>query len=1052
MHFVFNLWSDTFQAEAGGESAAGNRIFELALAIAKELEGSKGAVSLLVHAENTELRLQMRSRLEAFRSIKIAVRGMSRLAGGDDWCAQTNSILYMQRLAQMEADAVVFAEPAADPGHPERHEFDLAREAHVTFLLSTKLGTVECSVPEVALYRRAREAHPPESFVDVSNAIDAGDKAGILQEDSGHILSGSLPALAKAMIDEVQRARAAVRTRPIGPVLAGRPRLAYVSPLPPARSGIAAYSADLIAALMQDYEIDVIVEQPEVDGSSLPPGCSVRTASWFEDHSEDFDRVLYHLGNSHFHSFMIPLCERIPGAVVLHDFYLGDLLWAQSFSANNPQWRRSYYESHGYGALVDAGRSEKIHELLAHYPVNFKFLRDARGVIVHSHRAAGLASEWLPPSISRKFRHVPLLRNPVPYEGRDERRAAARQMLNLAPECFMVCCFGLTGRAKANLEIIEAWQKMDDAVGGVTRLVFVGANQGGDYGDEIDAAITCVGDSASRILITGWVTDSTYRQYLNAADVAIQLRTVDRGETSAAVLDCMSHGVPTIINRTGAMAELDADAVHALPAVCSVQDIADALTSLYRDPDMRNAISHHAAKAIAQYHSPRACAEAYRRILESDFYSGLAGTWKEAAAHVAELPETAHQNWETLAALSNTVALDLPPLLSARQLLVDVSAIHRSDLRTGIQRVVRALLIELIKSPPPGFRIEPVYFCDREATLELRYARRYALNLLGVQDDSLHDEIVDIRPDDHFLGLDFSWPYIIKAAEQGFFEKMRAGGTVSHFVIYDLLPVLRPEVFPQQAAAVHDRWLKALLQTSDSVACISKAVASELKAWIDEHMPGNAVRIEAFHLGADVAASAPTRGLPEDAQETLEALQKRPTFLVVGTVEPRKGVAQALEAFDVLWRRGVDVNLVLVGKPGWQVEILIEALNTHPERGHRLFWLAGISDEYLEIIYARATCLLAASEAEGFGLPLIEAAQKGLPIIARDIPVFREIAGKHAFFFSGGSALKLADAISDWLSLDRSGEAPQSDGMAWLSWQQSAQTLMEKILGNTSCK
>ena len=61
------------------------------------------------------------------------------------------------------------------------------------------------------------------------------------------------------------------------------------------------------------------------------------------------------------------------------------------------------------------------------------------------------------------------------------------------------------------------------------------------------------------------------------------------------------------------------------------------------------------------------------------------------------------------------------------------------------------------------------------------------------------------------------------------------------------------------------------------------------------------------------------------------------------------------------------------------------------EIGNRLFWLEGISDEYLEKIYDAATCLIAASEGEGFGLPLIKVAQHKLPIIARDIPVFREV-------------------------------------------------------------
>jgi glycosyltransferase involved in cell wall biosynthesis len=78
------------------------------------------------------------------------------------------------------------------------------------------------------------------------------------------------------------------------------------------------------------------------------------------------------------------------------------------------------------------------------------------------------------------------------------------------------------------------------------------------------------------------------------------------------------------------------------------------------------------------------------------------------------------------------------------------------------------------------------------------------------------------------------------------------------------------------------------------------------------------------------------------------------------------------------------------------------------------------------VIYAASDCLLAASEVEGFGLPLIEAAQRGVPILARDIPVFREVAGAHASYFSGNRADELALAVQGWLSLARQGAAPSS--------------------------
>jgi glycosyltransferase involved in cell wall biosynthesis len=107
----------------------------------------------------------------------------------------------------------------------------------------------------------------------------------------------------------------------------------------------------------------------------------------------------------------------------------------------------------------------------------------------------------------------------------------------------------------------------------------------------------------------------------------------------------------------------------------------------------------------------------------------------------------------------------------------------------------------------------------------------------------------------------------------------------------------------------------------------------------------------------------------------------------------------------------VAANLIIVGKPGWLPEALTTRLSTHPQLDRQLFWVQSASDEYLEKIYAAARCLIAASEAEGFGLPLIEAARHGLPIIARDIPVFREVAQEHALYFAGDDGAALSAAL-----------------------------------------
>lgn len=379
------------------------------------------------------------------------------------------------------------------------------------------------------------------------------------------------------------------------------------------------------------------------------------------------------------------------------------------------------------------------------------------------------------------------------------------------------------------------------------------------------------------------------------------------------------------------------------------------------------------------------------------------------------------------------------------QLLVDVSVLSGFDAKSGIQRVTRSILLCLLNSPPPGWEVRPVRL-DRQE-MAYRYANTY-LRSLNAREEATEDEDewVDAQQGDIFLGLDLIAD--TAPAAEGWFMAQRNRGVVIYFVVYDLLPVLRPEWFHEGIALCFPSWVQTIAKVSDGLISISRAVADDVKAWLDAANPERLrdLKLGYFHLGADIENSQPSTGLPEDADKVLDALRARPTFIMVGTVEPRKGHAQAFAAFEQLWAENVDANLVIVGKAGWGVEDLPELLAQHAEQNDRFFWLQGISDEYLERVYGASSCLLAASLGEGFGLPLIEAAQKGLPIIARDIPVFREVAGEHAFYFDGNEASALASSIVAWIELDKAGRAPSSGHMPWLTWQQSADQLSAVVM------
>lgn len=403
--------------------------------------------------------------------------------------------------------------------------------------------------------------------------------------------------------------------------------------------------------------------------------------------------------------------------------------------------------------------------------------------------------------------------------------------------------------------------------------------------------------------------------------------------------------------------------------------------------------------------------------------------------------KAASANEHDWAAAAAALASNMTIADGSSRWLVDISNLAVHDAGTGIQRVVRHILDELLASPPPGVRIEPVRLADDGI---FRYARSYCQRRYFEGEVLPPDEPVEFSPSDLFLGLDLAAHLIPQHID--LFRHLRNRGVRQYYVVYDLLPLLRPDCFDPPGLPLFRGWYESIAEVADGVICISRAVADEFESWLHQARPERLrpLSVGWFHLGADLSVpGAPT--LRDDSSSPLAGLDGRATFLMVGTVEPRKGHAQTLAAFEQLWQEGVETNLLIIGKPGWLVSDLLERLANHSERGKRLFWFEKAGDELLLSAYQSASALIMASEGEGFGLPLIEAAHHGLPLIARDLPVFREIAGSHAHYFSGYAAEDMVTALRSWLALNARAEAPQSSSMTWLTWKQAAARLTDVI-------
>jgi glycosyltransferase involved in cell wall biosynthesis len=548
----------------------------------------------------------------------------------------------------------------------------------------------------------------------------------------------SWDATARRAIAAIEQASLA-RPRPAGPAAPHRrPRLAYVAPLPPERSGIADYSAELLPELGRHYDIDVVSPQASVSDPWVKANCRLRGVDWFREHAGRYDRVLYHVGNSAFHSHMFGLMEEIPGVVVLHDFFLSGIASRLESTGEVPGfWTAALYESHGYPALARrfAGEAGDVGAVVSAYPCNLPVLRAALNVIVHSENSRRLARDWYGARAADGWHLVPHLR----VAAHDVRRRQARRALGLNEDDFVVCSFGLLGPNKCNERLLAAWLATTLAHDPACVLVFVGENAAGPYGAALQSAIAAA-PAPDRIRITGWVDTERYRQYLAAADVGVQLRTDSRGETSGTVLDCMNYGLATIVNAHGSLADLPDDAVLKLADRFDAGALAAALQRMRDDAPERLRLGRRGREIIRAVHAPRRCADAYARAIEQAYHDHAcgAGTLLDTVAQLASAPA----GEADLVRFSQAVARSLPPRIRVPQRLVEVDP--------GAQRACTDELARLLREPPGAYRIEPV-FVDKEGLV--RYARGVALQLLGGPARAMADDVADIHHGDTFVAL-----------------------------------------------------------------------------------------------------------------------------------------------------------------------------------------------------------------------------------------------------------------------------------------------------------
>jgi glycosyltransferase involved in cell wall biosynthesis len=408
-------------------------------------------------------------------------------------------------------------------------------------------------------------------------------------------------------------------------------RLAVLSPIPPAPTGIADYAAEVLALLAPSHEIHVFHSQQAVDPMALPPGVRVHHASGFaKRHKEQpFDLALYQMGNGAAHDFLYAPLVAVPGLLVLHDLvlhhararmflgspealaYTGDP--ASSLKRDEAQRVLARYgQEIAYVYPEAAGRLAEVHlntsgDLLPYaYPLFRLPVEASRLVAVHNPFMAEAVREEVPDA---DVVQVPMAATATPVQ--PEAIASLRERLGLRPGDFVVGSFGLLTSEKGIDTLARAVARAAVHLPDL-RLLLVGPTPDRRA---LGALLERRGVSA-RTVVTGRVPLWTLPAHMEAADLVVNLRYPTARETSAALLRLLAQGRPTVMSDLEHLADIPGDAVVRADLADEEGAVTRAILELSASPQHRHRLSAAARRFTTRAHSPLRMRDAYEAAID----------------------------------------------------------------------------------------------------------------------------------------------------------------------------------------------------------------------------------------------------------------------------------------------------------------------------------------------------------------------------------------------------------------------------------------------------
>jgi len=386
-------------------------------------------------------------------------------------------------------------------------------------------------------------------------------------------------------------------------------RLAYFSPLPPERSGIADYSAEHLPYLAELARVTLFTAQPEQVAAELQTAFAVRSISDYGPESSRYDIAVYHMGNSMYHEAMYHVLLRYPGITVLHDHGLHHFMATRTLPRGD---FAGYAREMGYVLGAEGvDLAYRIRHGQAEYPLftvslSERVLDHSLGVIVHSHYAQHRIRE-VRPNLPVSVVPAPIRTSLGPLRSRAE--------LGCPEDALVFASAGQVISIKQITSALEAFARLRGDFPHA-RYVVIGAELNPDLDLQTWLQERDFGDA---VISTGYLADTRdFVSWIAAADVLVNLRYPTVGETSATALRGLAAGRPVIVSDHGWYAELPDNACIKV-APNDSEAVYQAMRRLAGDATARREIGQRAAAYAQREHSLDTAARRYLDFIEETF-------------------------------------------------------------------------------------------------------------------------------------------------------------------------------------------------------------------------------------------------------------------------------------------------------------------------------------------------------------------------------------------------------------------------------------------------